>query len=124
MPAYFRMWVVAALPLALLNPGLCLLAAAGQPTRRRAALIGAVVAVLCFLSFTSSVNSGIEGAAMTGWDIINPARPAILRYLMPSVTVQGDVMLAIPLTLAAGLVEMVALGAFFVMWTRWRESRV
>jgi ABC-type transport system involved in multi-copper enzyme maturation permease subunit len=122
--SYVQMWALAALPLALLNPSLCLLAAAGQPSRRRAALIGGLVAIACFMSFTTSVNRSLANGSLTILDLLNPARPAILRYLMPSTTPMGsDASGMIFLTIAVGLAELLLVGGVIWMWMGWREKR-
>jgi ABC-type transport system involved in multi-copper enzyme maturation permease subunit len=122
--SYIQMWLLAALPLAFLNPSLCLLAAAGQPSRKRAALVGGLVAIVCFMSFTSSINSSLSGSPLTLLDLFNSARPGILRYLMPSITpLGGDVSGMVFLTVAAGVLELALVGAVVWMWMQWREQR-
>ncbi len=122
--SYVQMWLLAALPLAFLNPSLCLLAAAGQPSRKRAALVGGLVTIVCFLSFTTSVNSSLAGSALTVLDLLNPARPAILRYLMPATApIASDASGEVFLTVAGGVLELVLVGGIMWLWMQWRERR-
>jgi hypothetical protein len=116
------MWLIAALPLALLNPGLCLLMAAGQPTRKRAAVIGGLLAILCFLYFGPQVNARLMGSSLTAWDLMNPARPAILHYLMPAASPVPIDFSLVFLTLTFGVLELLLVGAAIWLWMQWREQ--
>ncbi len=73
--AYLGMWIVALIPTALINTALCVLIASGQPTRRRAILIGIVFAFGCllFLSF---------GPKTTLPDYFNPGRMLPFKYYL------------------------------------------
>jgi ABC-type transport system involved in multi-copper enzyme maturation permease subunit len=124
LPSYINMWVFAVLPLAFLNPGLCLLVGASQPTRKRAAMVGGLVAILCFVSFTSSVNTSLAGESLTLLDLFNPARPAILRYLMPSAgSITSDLISPVVLTFAVGLLELALIGGATWLWMQRQERR-
>lgn len=128
---YIQMWLVGVIPLVLLNPGLSLLLAAGQPTRRRAAAIGGGFAILSLSFFVASIRAVLDGNTNALLDSINPARPAILRYFMPaasngatlsmlSSSASGDVVLAV----VAGLAELLIAAAIIWYWQRWHENRV
>ena len=74
---YLQVWLTAALPLLLINASSGLLLAAGQPTTRRALLVGSAYSLLCLLG-TTFVFSPQRGV----WQIINPARPALMMYYL------------------------------------------
>ncbi len=129
---YIQMWLVGVIPIALLNPGLSLLLAAGQPTRRRAAVIGGGLAILCMVLFATSINITLYGNWNAFVDSLNPARPAILRYFMPvagnGVTVSmlssGSASQDVVLTILMGVVELVVVGVVLRWWMLWRERRI
>ncbi len=127
---YIQMWLIGVIPLALLNPGLSLFLAAGQPTRRRAAAIGGGLAVICMGLFVSTITTMLYGQNNLLLDSLNPARPAILRYFMPADTsgamisnVYGQANSDVVMALLVGLVELFAAGLLIWWWQRWRESR-
>ena len=111
---YVQMWLVGVISIALLNPGLSLLLAAGQTTRRRAAVIGGGLAILCLALFATSLNANLYGDTNVLVDSLNPAL-AILRYFLPvsgnGVTVSmlssGSASQDVGLAILAGVVEAV-----------------
>lgn len=130
IPAYIQMWLIGVIPMALLNPGLSLFLAAGQPSRRRAAAIGGGLAIISMALFAGSVNTMLRGQPNPLLDSLNPARPAILRYFLPA-NVNGDAIGTVISTggsdivtaLMVGLIELLLAGSVIWWWMRWRESR-
>jgi ABC-type transport system involved in multi-copper enzyme maturation permease subunit len=127
---YVQMWLVGVFPLVLLNPGLSLLLAAGQPTRRRAAAIGGGLAIICMALFATSTMNILNGESNALLDSMNPARPAILRYFLPAAsngamvsTVSSSAGGEVALAVVVGLLELLVAGAVIWWWLRWRESR-
>jgi hypothetical protein len=72
---YLEMWIVGAASLVVLNGGFGVLAAAGQPTRRRAILL---VAVLPFVF----IGSGFASGSLLTY--ANPIRGPIVMYFLAS----------------------------------------
>ncbi len=113
-------WLVFGWGIGLVNSGLSLLLAAGQPTRRRAIIIGVVFAALCLFA-----NISLLGQSTPLWNFLSPGRHAIsihfmLEALRDQVTVQiaptSDVLWA----LLGGVLEVA------VMWTivwAWSKRR-
>lgn len=101
---YAAVWAFLAAPLALANPGIAMLLAAGQPNRRRAVTVGFIVTVLTI--FTLQI-----GQSLTIWDYLSPFRPVLFKYwiqggasrLGMQPVAQGDVYLSV----AAAIVEVV-----------------
>lgn len=117
---FIEMWLIGALPIALMNPTLSLLLAAGQSTRRRAAIIGGLFAFVCIWSLGSNLNpyDGFSTNLLVG---LNPARPAILRYFFVSempMALSTDVAWAIII----GVMEVLVVGVIVWAWMRWREQ--
>jgi hypothetical protein len=74
---YASAWLLGALPLALINPSLGLLLAAGQPTHRRALLVGISVSVAGLILLAPgflTLNSA--------WSWVNPGRPVFFLYFL------------------------------------------
>lgn len=78
---YGTLWVAGALPLALMNPSLGVLLAAGQPTQRRALLVGVGLTIVC-------VILQVPGFLMLNqvWGWINPSRAYLFVYFLVSRT--------------------------------------
>ncbi len=78
-------------------------------------------AVLCMIA-----NVGTFGQANTVWAIVNPGRQAITSYYffaawfntgLPQLVTEQDVVLA----LAAGAVELIAVGGLMLVWLQQRS---
>jgi hypothetical protein len=117
---YLEMCIVGAGAVVILNGGLAVLASAGFPTRRRAILLTAIVPIL-FL--------GVSFNSASAWAYLSPIRGLILMYFFSSPSadiyvapVQVDMPQAL-LTVAVGLVELVAAWLLAWGWLRWQESR-
>jgi ABC-type transport system involved in multi-copper enzyme maturation permease subunit len=70
-------WLAFGWGIGLINSGLSLLLAAGQPTRRRAIIIGVVFAALCLLA-----NISLIGRSEPLWNLLSPGRHAISLHFM------------------------------------------
>jgi hypothetical protein len=128
---YIQMWLIGVIPIALLNPGLSLLLAAGQPTRRRAAAVGGGFAILCMVLFVLSTKGMLAGDYNNILlDSLNPARPAIMRFFIPAGTngvtismVSNTAGNEVALALLSGTAELLVAGSVMWWWLHWRESR-
>jgi len=72
---FIEIWLVGTMLLAFINGGTSMLLAAGQPTHRRAVLVGGAYILLCLvgLGYIFSIDTG-------WWRWLNPARPAMVIY--------------------------------------------
>ncbi len=70
-------WLAFGWGIGLINSGLSLLLAAGQPTRRRAIIIGVVFAALCLFA-----NISLIGQSDPLWNFLSPGRHAISIHFM------------------------------------------
>jgi ABC-type transport system involved in multi-copper enzyme maturation permease subunit len=75
---YLEMWLVGAMGLACANGGLAVLLAAGQPTRRRAVLVGAALSIITLFVLTPSLQAE-PGSLLY---LLSPARPALFGYYL------------------------------------------
>ncbi len=119
---FLRVWLVGALPIAFLNSTLGLLLAAGQPTRRRAIVIGSLLALLCLVAFASSARGIIVNTPMTLLDLLSVSRPAIMRFFMPSgsVAISSSDLIG---TITFGLIQVAVLAIGVWGWMRLRDQR-
>jgi pimeloyl-ACP methyl ester carboxylesterase len=127
---YANVWLAGAAPMAFINPGLSLLLAAGQPTGRRALLVGIGFAVVCVLL-------QVPGFLMLGsaWNILNPSHPVLFLYFLgtPNASPSDDPLTlflshyitpeAVTWTVVAGLAQVLILWAVVWAWMRWKESQ-
>jgi ABC-type transport system involved in multi-copper enzyme maturation permease subunit len=111
-------WLAFGWGIGLINSGLSLLLAAGQPTRRRAIISGVVFAALCLFANVSLI--GLSGPL---WNLLSPGRQAISIHFMleawrDQVTTQiaptADVLWA----LLGGVLEVVVVWAIVWAWMR------
>lgn len=120
---YTQMWLIGGAALIVLNGGLIVLAAAGQPTRQRAFVAAVVIYILPFLFVGRSFRIGTTFDPLV---YINPLRAQIItRYANLS---SGDqfafVSPEVGLTILVGLVELVVVGVLVWGWLRWREQHI
>ena len=127
---YAEMWLLGAVPLALINSALSVLLAAGQPTNRRAIFVGVGFAIFCLLALLAGFLT--HGTLLYH---LNPARPAIELYYfvawpgaeagaskdllgiiqaMRTITSRQDVLLSI----AAGVAEAGLVWLAVLQWMR------
>ena len=120
---YLTMWAIGAAPLVLVNAGLGALLAAGMPNRRWAILAGITFVMFNVVMLITVVTPGSSPL----WDSLNPARPAPLIYYAlfgaesqpggPNVSLQD-----VGLSIAGGMLELVAAGVIAWLWLRWKET--
>ena len=72
---YFEVWSVGVASMALINSGLGVLLAAGQPTNRRAIFVGVAFAILSLALFGPGMI--LHG---TNWNLLNPSHPELGMY--------------------------------------------
>ncbi len=111
-------WIATAWGIGLVNSALSLLLAAGQPTRRRAIVVGVLFAAVClFANITLLVNSGIW------WDILSPGRQAVSMHfflLAFSERLPGSVATTeqVIWSLTGGVLEVAGVWAAAWLWLR------
>jgi len=126
---YFEMWFVGVASMALVNSGLALLLAAGQPTNRRAILVGVAFAILSLAFFGPGMI--LHG---TNWNLLNPSHPELGMYYMfgwPGAGAGDPLSLratalasrsAALRDIAAGAAEVAVAWVVVWIWLRRRES--
>jgi hypothetical protein len=124
---YVEMWVVGVAWIAILNGGIGVLVSAGQPNRRRAIFVVILFLVISIFAF----NGSMQGSDFLG--IISPMRGAILSYYLFNSrqlsgidSVSSSLMTtpeAMLLTVIAGIVELVILGVFVIMWMQYQDNK-
>ena len=127
---YANVWLAGGVPMAFINPSLGLLLAAGQPTSRRALLVGIGFAVVCVLL-------QVPGFLMLGsaWNILNPSHPVLFLYFLatPNASPSDDPLTVLLMrfitpeaaawTVVAGLAQVLILWAVVWVWMRRREGK-
>lgn len=128
---FVEMWLVSAALVVFINAGLTMLLAAGQPTTRRAILVGGVFVLLSLVG----LGFAFADAGWLRW--LNPARPAVhLYYLLgfPGAMVGNDewtrVVVAfvrqmanpqtVRIALATGLAQV---GVVWLIVWQWQKQR-
>lgn len=121
--AYLGMWLVALIPIALINTALCVLIASGQPTRRRAILIGIVFAIGCLLFLSFGLTTNLPDYFSPGrmlpfkYYLMNSSSsPALYGYEPVSA---GQIVLGI----LAGILEVLFVGVLVQRWMMRRSAR-
>lgn len=120
---YLQMWLLGALPLAMLHVGLSLLLAACLTSRR-----AAVMAVLLFGLFCTMLNAfESQLTEISLWNLLSPARPYLYDYFWlgwidhTHRTALG--LGVIWLSLVIGVAELIVVWLIVVAWLRAREGR-
>jgi hypothetical protein len=120
---YIEMWLIAGVALLIINGSLGVLTPIGQPNRRRAVILMVALFVLSF-AFAGQI---FETASLLAY--INPMRPAIVLYYIANMGEQVSGSLTaftssdVLLTIVAGLIELVLVGALAWGWLKWRDHR-
>jgi len=116
---YAVWWAIGAVPLALYTAGMSVLLAAGQPTRRRAALVGMAFAAYCLVMAVTT--SG------TVRDAVSLARPSVFLVmflgLLAEIGLTSYPPFQIPLTLGLGALQVVLAWLIVWVWTQWKAGR-
>ena len=107
---YLEMWLFGGVSLVVINTGISIFLAAGQPNRHRAIiLIVLIVAAFLFVG-----NLDLEK------DTLGPVRgPIILYFLDLDVDVSAQLFWQ---TVVVGLAQLVVIGAAVWGWMRWQEA--
>lgn len=83
LPSILSAWLGGGMAILVFNTSLAILLAAGQPNRKRAFAISAIVALVSLVFFaTASVKSMISPDDFKWWELFMPARSAIYNYFM------------------------------------------
>ncbi len=127
---YLVLWMVGIAPLALFTSGMSTLLPAGQPSRRRAIVVGVAFAAYC-VAMMATTSGTIE-------DVVSLARPSVFFILhglagftpqdVFSLGVLADIGLIsypstqIPLTIGMGALQVALVWLIVWAWTKWKES--
>jgi ABC-type transport system involved in multi-copper enzyme maturation permease subunit len=114
------MWIAFGWGIGLVNSGLSLLIASGQPTRHRAIIIAVVFAALCLFA-----NISLIGQSGALWNALSPGRHAIsIHFIMEAwsdqITVQVSPTSDVIWSLIGGVIEVAVV--WLVVWT-WMRRR-
>jgi ABC-type transport system involved in multi-copper enzyme maturation permease subunit len=128
--SYVEMALVGAAAVAILNGGLGVLLAVGQPTRRRAILV-VIGALALFIFVLPAITNNWDLRLSFNGQILNPLRmPIINRYLFnvqaeAGLSIESAALMVPPEmvrdTILAGLAELAAVWALAWGWLRWRD---
>lgn len=126
---YVRIWLTAILPAGLFASGLSVLLAAGQPTRKRAALLGGGVALYSLLTVIMTIRpeyDWVRAALPAAW--LTLALRAAFQYMAQSVALPGPLlpMADVPemfvwQTAVMSVLQLVLV--WLLMWGSWRWRR-
>lgn len=127
---YVEMALAGAASVAILNGGLGVLLAVGQPTRRRAILV-VIGALALFIFVLPTITNNWDLRLSFNSQILNPLRmPIINRYLFnvqaeAGLSVENAALMVPPEmvrdTILAGLAELAIIWALAWSWLRWRS---
>lgn len=128
--SYVEMALAGAASVAVLNGGLGVLLAVGQPTRRRAILV-VIGALALFIFVLPAITNNWDLRLSFNGQILNPLRmPIINRYLFnvqaeAGLSVESAALMVPPEmvrdTILAGLAELAVVWALAWGWLRWRS---
>ncbi len=119
-----RLWGIGILPLALFSSGMSMLLAAGQPTRRRAAFVGAAFSAYCVAMLATTTG--------TVWDAACLARPSVFLSLpieYNPLSILSDLNMTaypafqIPLALGLGALQVALAWLIVWVWMHRQEAR-
>lgn len=123
---YLVLWAVGVTPLTLFTSGMSALLAAGQPTRRRATLVGSAFVMYCVTMLMTT--------SLTLWDAASLARPSLVHYLQRSYSLRIAPQARewshhiyppgiVPLAIGLGALQMAMVWLIVWAWMRWKEGR-
>jgi len=119
---YLQVWLGGAVPVGLLQVGLCLCLTTFTSNRR------AAVAVILFFGLACLAWGSGWAARATGWGIFNPARPFIFNYYWSGWLDSAESALlslaAAQLSVAVGLIELAGVGLLAWLWLCRHEGRI
>lgn len=125
IPALVELGLVAALPLAFIQSGIALFVAAGQPSGRRAILVGVLLGII-------SLSVALPGLQETGafWRNFNFSRPTLFIYYIwvrAGASLPGyystPTLADVWATLGWGAVQLALIGLAIWAWLKWRQDR-
>jgi hypothetical protein len=126
------MAIIGAGSLAIMNGGLGVLVAVGQPSRRRAIVLVIALLAIVLLVLPTFINNW-DLRATYGSQISNPVRMPILNRYFFGIQVEAGLTLENPTlnpspemvrdTILAGLAEVVTVWVLAWAWLRWRSGR-
>lgn len=129
---FAEMALVGAGSLAVMNGGLGVLVAVGQPSRRRAIVLVIALLAIVLLVLPTLINNW-DLRATYGSQISNPVRMPILNRYFFGIQVESNLTYDNPTlnpspelmrdTILAGLAEVVAAWVLAWAWLRWRSGR-
>ena len=113
-------WLAFGWGIGLINSGLSLLLVAGQPTRRRAIILGVVFAALCLFA-----NISLIGQSDPLWNLLSPGRHAISIHFMleawrDQVTAQIAPTTDVLWALLGGVIEIAVVWTIVWAWLKRR----
>jgi hypothetical protein len=120
-------WLIGSGTIVVINGGLTVLLAAGQRSRRWAALLGLLIALLSVMMFSTAFGSTTADFFYYN----NLSRPALLDYYMlaslnNSITTKIVAFTGpedIRLTISAGLTQLLLAGCFMWTWLEYKRGR-
>lgn len=125
IPALIELGLVAALPLAFIQSGIALFISAGQPSGRRAILIGVLLGIVSL----SVLLPGLQ-AADAFWRNFNLSRPTLFIYYVwvrAGAPVPGNYpapsLTDVWVTLGWGVMQLALIGLAAWAWLRWQDKR-
>jgi ABC-type transport system involved in multi-copper enzyme maturation permease subunit len=117
---FAAMWLAFGWGIGLVNSGLSLLIASGQPTRRRAIIVAVVIAALCMFA-----NISLIGQSDPLWNALSPGRHAIsIHFIMEAwrnqITVQVSPTADVIWALIGGVIQVAVV--WLIVWTWMRRK--
>ncbi|MBN1934747.1 MAG: hypothetical protein JW934_08775 [Anaerolineae bacterium] len=122
--AVVRLWGMGILPLALFSSGMSMLLASSQPTRRRAAFVGAAFSAYCVAMLATTTG--------TVWDALCLARPSVFLSLpaehnplslLSSLGMTSYPPFQVPLAIGLGALQVALAWLAVWVWMCWQEAR-
>ncbi len=130
---YLEVWLVGAIPGALINAGMVIFLVIGQPSRRGALLVGVAFSIVLLLLLGRSLDMTTGNSPLL---YLNPAHPILfLYYLVGHWTNTAGVYAGhlapelvgspsqVALTLLVSMAELAVLWSIAWLWLRFREHR-
>ena len=127
-----QVWLLGALPVALINSALSVLLASRQATRRRALFVGAAFVMGCAVMLVIGLDQlrTMSGEIISFGQSLNPGRPALFLHYMFGIhgawgnfsqSVQAVAPESATVSILGGALEVAVLWIVVWGWMRWRE---